>query len=145
FAVALCLGLLAYEFAQLVVRDLESELVRSRLERQLPRERLPGLRRDALLYLLGRLVGNSEVGLDGDAAALERLDEAREQPVRAGSDETLGRLDVRCLDERVDGGGTELGLDLGVELLAQARLDVGAQLRQRVELAGRFRELVVER
>ena len=47
-------------------------------------------------------------------------------------------------DERVDGVRAEGVLDLGLELLAETALDVGAQLGQRVELARRARELVVE-
>ena len=97
--------------AQLVVRDLEPELVGGGLERELARERRSGLGGDALLHLLGRLIGDGQVGLDGDAPALERLHEAGQQPVRPCGDQALRRLDVRRLDERVDGRGTELGLD----------------------------------
>ena len=60
-------------------------------------------------------------------------------------DERARRLDVRRLDERVGGGGAELRLDLVLDLLAEALLDVGAQLGERVELARGARQLVVER
>ena len=56
---------------------------------------------------------------------------------------SAGCTDGRA-DELVDGGDAECGVDLGVELLAQRALDARAQLGERVELARRARELVVE-
>ena len=47
-------------------------------------------------------------------------------------------------DQLVDRGDPERRVDLGVELLAQRPLDARAQLRDRVELARRARELVVD-
>src|SRR6266516_5914163 len=87
---------------------------------------------------LFRSPGHGQIGLDRHASPLERLDEIGEQAVRARPDEAVGRRDLRGIDERVDGRRSELGLDLGLELLAQARLDVRAQLGERVELAGRL-------
>ena len=78
-------------------------------------------------------------------APLERAREAR-SAARACAPRRAGRrLHVGRLDERVGDGGAEGGLDLGLELLAQPRLDVGAQLGERVELGRGLRELVVER
>ena len=78
-------------------------------------------------------------------APLDRADEARGQLGRPPLDHRLERVERRGVDERVDGVLAEQELELGLELLAQPRLDVGAQLRERLELAGRSRELVVER
>ena len=93
----------------------------------------------------GRLVGDGDVGLERDPAPLERLDQAGDELTRAALDERAGRLDLRGVDERVGGGGAEPGLDLLLDLLADPLLDVGAQLRERVELAARAGEVVVER
>ena len=54
------------------------------------------------------------------------------------------RLHLGGLHQLVDGGDPERRVDLGVELLAQRRLDARAQLGERVELARGARELVVE-
>ena len=60
-------------------------------------------------------------------------------------DERVGDLDVRGFDELVDGTGAEVGVELGLDRLAQALLDLGAQLGERLELARGTRQLVVER
>ena len=91
------------------------------------------------------LVGHRQIGLRRDAAALERLDETREELAGARLDQWGGRLDVRCVDEGVGRGRPELRLGLLLDLLADALLEVRAQLGQRVELARRARELVVDR
>ena len=79
-----------------------------------------------------------------DAAPAERADEAVEQLARARLDERAGRLDVRRSHERVDGGGSERRVDLLLDRDADAPLDVRAQLGERVELARRARQLVVD-
>ena len=56
-----------------------------------------------------------------------------------------GGLDVGGHHEGIDGGGAEVRLHLFRDLLAEALLDVGAQLGERVELARGARQLVVER
>ena len=92
----------------------------------------------------GALARHREVGLERDAARLDLAREPAQQLARARLDERPGRVDVRGGDERVDDVGAELRLDLLLDLLAQARLDVGAQLGERLELGGGARELVVE-
>ena len=82
------------------------------------------------------------VGLD--PAPAERADEAVEQLPRPRLDERAGTLDVRGGDERVDGGRPVGGVDLLLHRSADAPFDIGLQLGERVELARRARELVVE-
>ena len=65
-------GMLADELAHLLVRDFDPCAVGDGVERELARDRLPGLGAKALLQLLRRLVRDGEVGLGGDAPALER-------------------------------------------------------------------------
>ena len=55
-----------------------------------------------------------------------------------------GDVDLGGGDERVERGGPELGFELLLQLAAEARLDLLAQLRDGVELAGRPGELVVD-
>ena len=62
-----------------------------------------------------------------------------------GVDERAAGLDAGRLDELVDGGGADGALDLLLDLLAEAGLDVRAKLVERVELARGARQLVVER
>ena len=77
--------------------------------------------------------------------ALDAAREAVQQLARPRLDERAAGLDLRGVDERVDGGRAEPPLELVLELLAQLALDVGPQLVERVELAHLARELVVER
>ena len=51
----------------------------------------------------------------------------------------------RLLNERIGDVGAELRLDLLLDLLTEARLDIAAQIGERVELARCARQLVVER
>ena len=85
-----------------------------------------------------------EVGVERDAARLDLAREPAQQLARARLDERPGGVDLRGGDERVGDVGPELRLRLLRDLAAQARLDVGAQLVERVELARRARKLVVE-
>src|SRR5581483_10693881 len=142
---ALAIGVLANELSDFVVGHVDARLVRDRLERQLARDRQRRLRLQALLELLRRLVREREVGLGRDPASLERAHQAGEELRGPGLDERSRRLDVRGDDERVRRGGPELRLDLLLDLLAQRRLDVGAQLGKRIELARGARQLVVDR
>src|SRR5206468_13117546 len=64
---------------------------------------------------------------------------------RAGLDERAGGLHAAGLGEQVHRGGAKLRLGLLLEYVADALLDVGAQLRERLELARALRQLVVER
>ena len=88
--------------------------------------------------------GQLEVGVGADAAAGERADEAALELAGARLDERAAGVDSRGVDEGVGDGGAEGGLDLDVELRADALLDVGAELVERVELGGGARQLVVE-
>src|SRR5207249_6199043 len=98
---------------------------------------------EAVSQLLGRLAGDREVGLERGPAAVGRAKHPGQQLVRARVDERGRGLDAGRLDEAVDGGRAELGLELRLELLAQTPFDVGAQLGERVELARGAREVVV--
>ena len=111
------LGLLADQRLDLVVGDLDPGLVGDRLERELARDRPRRLAlhlRDQLLRRLARdLRGRS-------SARCPRRSSERTKPVEqlAGArlDERPGGLDVRRVDERVDGGGAEGGVDLLLDL-----------------------------
>ncbi len=138
------LGLLPHERLDVVVGDLERELVRRRLQRELARDRLRRLAAHRLGQLLRRPAGDLEIRLGGNPTLLERAHEAGQELTGARLDERPGRIHVRCPHERVDRVGAEGILDLHLQLLAEPRLDVGAQVGQRVELARRARELVVE-
>ena len=85
--------------------------------------------------MLGRLAGHREVRLERDAARLDLARQAAQQLAHARIDERAGCFDVGRGDERIDHLRTELRLDFLVDLRAQARLDVRAQLGERVELA----------
>jgi len=143
--VALGVCVLADECAQLFVRHLEAGLVGDGFERKLTRDRPRRLCVHPFLQLLRGLIRDGEVGLGRDPAALERADEPCQELGGARVDEWAGRLDVRGFDQRVGGGGPELRLDLLLDLLADALLEVAAQLGERVELARGARQLVVER
>jgi hypothetical protein len=102
--IALRLGMLADEFAKLVVADLDAGLVGNGVEGELPGDRLRRLRAQALLQLLRRLARSGQVGLWRDPAALEGPDETGEELAGTRLDELARRLDVRRIDERVDCG-----------------------------------------
>ena len=95
--------------------------------------------------LVGGLARDAQIGLGIEAAALERAQHRGQQLGGARLDERVGDLDVGRLDELVDRGGAEVGFELGLDRLAQARLDLGAELLEGLELARRSRKLVVER
>ena len=139
------LCLLADELLDLGVGHFERELLGDRLEHELARDRALSLLLQARHQLLRRLAGHGEERLERDAARLDLTGEATQQLARARLDERPRCVDLRSGDERVGCVGPELGLDLVLDLLAQARLDVGAQLGERLELARGAREIVVER
>ena len=139
------LGLLADELLDLVVGHLDLELVRDDLEHELARDRAPRFAAERLAELVGGLAGDAQVGLGVEAAALERPEHPVQELGGPRLDERVGDLDVRGLDELVDGAGAEVGVELGLDRLAQALLDLGAQLGERLELARGTRQLVVER
>src|SRR5207245_10188775 len=89
---ALGVGVLADELAQLLVRDLDPRLLGNRLEGELARDRTCRFGAQALLELLRRLVRDGEVGLRRDPAALERLGEPGEELARPCGDERPRRL-----------------------------------------------------
>src|SRR4051794_12753998 len=97
------LRLLADQLADLLVGDLELELARARLEHELAGDRERGLLGHALDEFLGRLARELEVRLGADPAGLERAAEAVQQLAGAVLDERAADLDIRGLDERVDG------------------------------------------
>src|SRR5581483_1170684 len=119
--------------ADLLVGDLDAELVGDRLEHELAGDRLRRLRAQPLLEHLRRLAGELEVRVGIDAARLELPREAGEQLARARLDQRAARHEVRRLDERIGGGGTEDAFDLVLDLAAEPGLDVAAQVVERVE------------
>src|SRR5207249_7500282 len=129
----------------LLVADLDPELVGRGLEHELSRDRLARLGANALLELLRRAASQLEVHLRGDPPPFERAEQAREQLARATLDERPVGVDVGGLDERVDSRRPEGALRGVLRLLAQARLDLAAELVERLELARGAREVVVER
>ena len=92
------------------------------------------------------LAGHRQVGLERDAARLDLAGEPVQQLARARLDEraATARPSTRATSASAT-AARNCGLGLLLDLLAQARLDVGAQLGERVELARGARELVVER
>src|SRR5919197_1927941 len=130
---------------ELLVRDRDAELVGCGLEHELAGDRLLRLRTQALDELVAGGAGDLDIGVERDAAALEREREPLEQCPRTRLDERPRSLHLRGLDERADDLLPECGLALELEVFAQARLDLLAQLGQRLELARRAREVVVER
>ena len=80
-----------------------------------------------------------------DAAPLRASARSRESSsaVRASTSGAAGWT-RESSDERVDRGGAECVVGLVLELLAHALFDVGAQLGDRVELARRARQVVVD-
>src|SRR5919201_2037698 len=139
------LGLLADQLLDLLVGDLEPELVGDRLEDELARDRELRLRTEPLDELLAALARELEVRLRADDAALERAPERVQQLPSPRPPERDGGPEVRSLDERVDRGRAELRLRLLLEHLANAPLDVLAQLGEGVELACGTCEVVVQR
>ena len=73
------LGLLAEIRLDLVVRDLDPGSLGERLERELARDRDRGLEHHLPLELLAAASAGGEVGLERDAAALERAHESGEE------------------------------------------------------------------
>ncbi len=136
--------LLAEVRPHVVVRDLDVRLLGERLERELAGDGDSGLHHHLTLQVLGARAGRLQVGLDRDAAPLERADEAGEEVGGARLDERERRLHVRLPHELVHGGHPVGRVDLGVDLLAERRLDVRAQLLERVELARRAGQVVVD-
>ena len=113
-------------------------------EVELPRNGELRLGAELLDELVAGLTGQLEIRVGADASSLERADEGVQELARARLDEGARGLDPGDLHERVHGVGAEGGLGLLLEHLADAPLDVGAQLVERVELARGARELVVE-
>ena len=94
--------------------------------------------------VLRGLAGDAEVGLGVEAAALEGAQHRVQQLGGARLDERVGDVHLGRLDQLVDRAGAEVRLELGLDRLAEARLDLGAELLERLELARRAGELVVE-
>src|SRR5919201_1160545 len=117
--VARGLRLFADQLVDLLVGNVESELVRDRVEHELARDGTGSLGAQPLDQLLGRLAAELEVAVGVDTAALERTAERVQELSRARLHERRRRLDVRCLDQRVDRCSAELRFRLLVELLAQ--------------------------
>src|SRR5918911_152045 len=88
---------------ELLVGDLDPELARDRVARLGP---------DPLDELVAGAAGDLEVGLERDAAALERQGEPLEERAGTGLDERAGRLHLRRLGERAHGLLPERGLGL---------------------------------
>src|SRR5207253_8765118 len=89
--------------------------------------------------------GDLEVRVERDAALLERERKALEERACPRFDERSRGLDLRGGREGAQDLLPERGLHLELELGPEPRLDVGAQLGDRLELARRAGELVVER
>src|SRR5919199_2510638 len=130
---------------ELLVGDGDAELVGGGLEHELARDRLGRLRAQALDEVVAGGAGDLEVVVERDAAALQREREPLEERPRPRLDERPRGLHLRRGDERAHDLLPERGLALQLEVLAQAGLDLLAQLGQRLELARRAREVVVER
>ena len=117
----------------------------TRLERELAGDRLRRLGADLAREHLGRLAGRLEVGLGRDPAVRERADEAV-QAARGPALSTSGP--APCTFEARTSSSTAAArnarLDPLLERGADPALDVAAQLVERVELARRARELVVD-
>ena len=139
------LRLLAQVRVHVVVRDRDRGLLCKRFKRELACDRHCRLEDHLALDVLRVRSARLDVGLERYAAALERPGKAIQKVGGARLHERQGGLDIRCLDELVDGCGAERGVDLDVELLSQGCLDARAELGKRVELARRASELVVER
>src|ERR671933_2665318 len=136
--------LFADERLEILVGHFDAFLRRDRVEDELTLHGLLGLRAERGGDVLLRLTGHREVRLGRDPALLERAENPPPKIRGSPVDERVGALDLRDLDERVDRVLAELDVELGGELLAELRLELGAKIRQRLELARRTGELVVE-
>src|SRR6266545_6640361 len=136
--------LFAYERLDFVVGDLDPKPVRGGVEHELARDGARGLLAEPRDQLLGLLAGHREIRLERNASRLDLPRKAAEQLARARLDERSRGVHLRRGDDRIGDVGAELRLDFLRDLLAQVGLDVLPQLRERVELARRARELVVE-
>src|SRR5579885_1648980 len=137
------LALLAQRGPDLLVGHLEAEPVGDRLEDELAGDRLLRLVAQLPLELRRGPPGRGEERARVDPAALERAHEPGEELLRAHLDrEPLG-VDVRGPHERVERELPELQLGRPLALLADARLDVAAELGERLELGDGLREVVV--
>ena len=116
-AVAECL-------VDLFLRDLDSELIRSGLEHKLAGDRGSGLFLQPRDEVLRRVAGHLEIGVERATAALQDGVELTEERPGAGVDERPGDLDVRRLDEPVEGRAPEGLVHLGLDLVTDALLDV---------------------
>ena len=139
------LGLLAHELLDLGVRHVQRQPVGDRVEHELAGDRALRLVLKPRDELLGLLPGHGEKRLERDAARLDLAGEAGQQLTCARLDERPGGLHLGGGDERVGRVGAEPRLDLVLDLLTQARLDVRLQLGERLELRRGAGEVVVER
>ena len=104
----------------------------------------PRPRPDRCGQLLARLPGGAQVVLDGDAAGGQVLKQRADEVGDAVSDQSVGNIGLELFGKRVEHGGPVAHVDLALDRLAEPLVDVRAQLTERVELADRGRELVVE-
>src|SRR6478672_9582170 len=125
---------LAEGLVDLLVGDLDAELVGGGFEHELPGDRGGRLLAQALDQILGGIAGHLDVRVERAAAALQDGVELAEQGPGAGVDQRPRNLDLRGLDDPVERGAPEDFVRLGFDLLADALLDVGAELVERVEL-----------
>ena len=102
-------------------------LLGERLERELAGDRDGRLEHHLSLQVLGAPAARGEVGLERDAAALERAHEPGEEIGGARADERKRRLHLGRADELVHRGHPERRVDLRVELLAERPLDARAR------------------
>src|SRR5215218_1995437 len=112
-------GLLADQLLDLVVGHLDAELVGGGLEDELPRDRLTSLGAYGVAELLGRLARELQVGLHVEAAALERTEQSGEEVVGPRVDQGVGDAHVGRLGQAIDGSRPELGVELGLDQLAE--------------------------
>src|SRR5256886_3900483 len=135
---------IAEGLVDLLVRDLDAELVGGGLEDEFAGHRSGRLVAQTLDQILGRIAGHLDVGLERPAAALEHGIQLAQQRSRARVDDRPRHLDLRRFYEPVDRSASEDLVHLGFDLFADALLDVGSELVERVELGGGARELVIE-
>ena len=130
------LGLLADERLDLLVADLDAELVRRRLEHELA-ARPSGAPRPRAVRSAAPATGRSSRGTSRAARRATRP-AARDRAAaracalrRAGPHASTFEASTSASTRRLRNCASTSSLDL----LAQSRLDVGAQLRERLELA----------